>query len=527
MAYDIGLGVSPQLAAYMQSQLSQPGGGMYGWHTPYLSDASSSGAEGSGGLPDGVPGVDWLPQSIAYNPEWLKSIGFDYGSTDVWGNRAIAEGGGENAGGPSSALLQYLADKGLSLRVRQLPGPNAGQAQYFDAAGNPVGMTVSNTLDPDQEFAIAGKLAMAIMTGGAAAAGLGAMGGTIGSSLGLGSGAVGTAVGNGLLNAGMQSAVGGNVGGALKNSALAAGGAYLGQQAGGLGNSFVEGGGSIEPGFFDSPSAGGGMDFFGGDYGLGDFNFGSGDLGYTFDPNLMPSGGMDFGGMNIYSGGDMSGSGLAGGLWNAYDPSIVGWNAPSDEWTGGLRGTLGDQPGDYDMPTNSPTPGWTNAIDNGLLGSLWGGAKEFLKDKGNSQMLGGLLGALAGASGSGDRQQTSQQRMDPRMEPYVYGQGGLLSGAADWFNRNRGGNPLMNEGAQMQADFYRSPAYTQGFGQLRDRGLSLLGGQIAGNPFMQGAAAPTPQPPQQFAPQPMPQPIPTQQPQGGRMTIMPVRGNYY
>ncbi|MEY4429478.1 MAG: hypothetical protein RLZZ182_2167, partial [Pseudomonadota bacterium] len=158
----------------------------------------------------------------------------------------------------------------------------------------------------------------------------------------------------------------------------------------------------------------------------------------------------------------------------------------------------------------------------GGLGSLLSGVKGFLGDRGNAQMLGGLLGALAGASGSGSRQQTSQQRMDPRMEPYIYGQGGLLSGASDWFNRNRGGNPLMNEGAQMQADFYRSPAYTQGFNQLRDRGLSLLGSQVAGNPFMQGMPAAPPQPiPQQPMPQ---QPIPQL---GGRATIMPVRGNTY
>lgn len=103
--------------------------------------------------------------------------------------------------------------------------------------------------------------------------------------------------------------------------------------------------------------------------------------------------------------------------------------------------------------------------------------------------IGGLLGAASGVANSGDKTQTSQQRLDPRMEAMLYGadgKSGYLGAATDWFNQNKGGNPLMLQGAQMMADHYRSPQYTQGYNAMRDAGLGLLGTPRAGNPFTRG-----------------------------------------
>lgn len=132
--------------------------------------------------------------------------------------------------------------------------------------------------------------------------------------------------------------------------------------------------------------------------------------------------------------------------------------------------------------TGSGAPALINApaiAAGSMLGNLPGRA------------IGGLLGAAAGAANSGDRTQTSQQRLDPRMEAMLYGadgRGGYLGAATDWFNQNRGGNPLMLQGAQMMADFYRSPQYTEGYNSLRSAGLGLLNTPMAGNPFTQGGA---------------------------------------
>jgi hypothetical protein len=107
----------------------------------------------------------------------------------------------------------------------------------------------------------------------------------------------------------------------------------------------------------------------------------------------------------------------------------------------------------------------------------------------SGRAIGSLLGAAAGAADSGDKTQTSQQRLDPRMEAMLYGadgKGGYLGAATEWFNQNKGGNPLMLQGAQMMADFYKSPQYTEGYNNLRNTGLGLLNTPMAGNPFMRG-----------------------------------------
>jgi hypothetical protein len=104
------------------------------------------------------------------------------------------------------------------------------------------------------------------------------------------------------------------------------------------------------------------------------------------------------------------------------------------------------------------------------------------------QLLGGGLGLLAGMDSTKDQKTSSTQRMDPRMDALVYGQGGFLPQAQQWFQnaQNSPAMGLMNQGAQMQAQHYGSPQYAQQFGQLRDAGMGLLGRPMAGNPFMKG-----------------------------------------
>ena len=102
------------------------------------------------------------------------------------------------------------------------------------------------------------------------------------------------------------------------------------------------------------------------------------------------------------------------------------------------------------------------------------------------QLLGGGLGLLAGMDSTKDQKLTSTQKMDPRMDQLVYGQGGLLPAAQQWFQQNQQPNPMMMQGAQMMGDFYKNPAYAQQFGQLRDTGMGLLSKPIAGNPFSMG-----------------------------------------
>jgi hypothetical protein len=99
------------------------------------------------------------------------------------------------------------------------------------------------------------------------------------------------------------------------------------------------------------------------------------------------------------------------------------------------------------------------------------------------QMIGGGLGLLSGLDSTKDQTQSSQFKMDPRMDALVYGQNGLLPMAQQWFQQNQQPNPLMMQGAQMQADFYQNPAYAQGFNQLKNTGMGLLSKPIAGNPF--------------------------------------------
>lgn len=186
---------------------------------------------------------------------------------------------------------------------------------------------------------------------------------------------------------------------------------------------------------------------------------------------------------SMFRGGGLLGGGGAGSLTSGVTPgSVAAFEAglPSAAGVGSL--TAGITPGAVAaLEAGLPAAGAGTLAGAGGLGSMAGGM--------SGKVIGGLLGAAAGAANSGDKTQTSQQRLDPRMEAMLYGadgKGGYLGAATDWFNQNRGGNPLMLQGAQMMADFYRSPQYTEGYNSLRSAGLGLLNTPMAGNPFLRG-----------------------------------------
>lgn len=174
---------------------------------------------------------------------------------------------------------------------------------------------------------------------------------------------------------------------------------------------------------------------------------------------------------SMFSGGGLLGGGGGAPALSGYDAAmadLAGAGGLTPASMGGAAGAAG-------------AAGGAASGAAGAAGSALGSA--------SGKVIGGLLGAVAGAANSGDKTQTTQQRLDPRMEAMLYGadgKGGYLGAATDWFNQNKGGNPLMLQGAQMMADFYKNPQYAEGYNALRSAGLGLLNTPMAGNPFLRG-----------------------------------------
>ena len=197
--------------------------------------------------------------------------------------------------------------------------------------------------------------------------------------------------------------------------------------------------------------------------------------------------GAALGQSSIFGAGGLLGGGSTGSLTSGVTPgSVAAFEAglPAAGAGSAAAGGIGSL-------TAGMTPATVAAMEAGLPSAGAGlGALGSLSGK----AIGGLLGAAAGAANSGDKQQTTQQRLDPRMEALLYGadgKSGYLGAATDWFNQNKGGNPLMLQGAQMMADYYKSPQYTEGYNTLRNTGLGLLGMGMAGNPFTQPGGMPS------------------------------------
>jgi hypothetical protein len=95
-------------------------------------------------------------------------------------------------------------------------------------------------------------------------------------------------------------------------------------------------------------------------------------------------------------------------------------------------------------------------------------------------ILGGLLGSQKEKT-----TETATKSMDPRLDPYIYGSGGLIPSAYSWFDQNRSGlNQQMVEG--LNTIYGQNKASKQGFDMMQNRGMELMGGPIAGNPFTRG-----------------------------------------
>jgi hypothetical protein len=95
-------------------------------------------------------------------------------------------------------------------------------------------------------------------------------------------------------------------------------------------------------------------------------------------------------------------------------------------------------------------------------------------------VIGGLMGGRGNSS-----TQTSQASIDPRMADAVYGSGGILPSGRDWYNANKTGmNAQMATGLDNQ--WNQHTASTQGFNQMQNLGMGLMGGGTAGNPFTGG-----------------------------------------
>lgn len=105
----------------------------------------------------------------------------------------------------------------------------------------------------------------------------------------------------------------------------------------------------------------------------------------------------------------------------------------------------------------------------------------------------GVVGSSLQSGGSGSQGgQTTQNTLDPRIAPYLYGQsgqGGLLGNVNNLYAQQSGQgglNPMQNAGLEMQRQTLMDPAFTQGYGQMRNLGAGLLSHGVAGNPFTGG-----------------------------------------
>ena len=137
-------------------------------------------------------------------------------------------------------------------------------------------------------------------------------------------------------------------------------------------------------------------------------------------------------------------------------------------------------------------------------------------------LLGGLMGSEEKTVGkTNPTSQTTvssggsstQHRLDPRMEQAIYGAGGIMPNASAWYAQNSSGlNPQMVQGLNNQ--WNQLGASAQGFNQMQNLGMGLMGGGTAGNPFTGGGGiapqnlsyTPAQQAPQTTSPFTMPAP---------------------
>lgn len=108
----------------------------------------------------------------------------------------------------------------------------------------------------------------------------------------------------------------------------------------------------------------------------------------------------------------------------------------------------------------------------------------FITTAGGGMIAATVLGGLLGDGGS-QQAQSTQQSLDPRMADAIYGTNGVVPSAQDWYSQHKTGlNAQMLEG--MNRQYAQHGASRQGFNQMQNLGMSLMGGGAAGNPFAGG-----------------------------------------
>ena len=116
------------------------------------------------------------------------------------------------------------------------------------------------------------------------------------------------------------------------------------------------------------------------------------------------------------------------------------------------------------------------------IGAVIGVAGNMLKDDGSGGGGGGggATNEVAKSVTSGGS--SSQSYIDPRMENILYGTGGIIPQATDWWNNNSSGtNEQMITG--MNNTWNQLGASGQGYNQMQNLGMQVMGGGAAGNPF--------------------------------------------
>lgn len=102
-----------------------------------------------------------------------------------------------------------------------------------------------------------------------------------------------------------------------------------------------------------------------------------------------------------------------------------------------------------------------------------------------ASLAGPLIGGLFGSQKSQGQSTTQKNEIDPRLADAIYGKGGSIPAAQDWFSKNRTGlNPQMQQGLTNQASQLASSK--GGFDHMQNLGLGMMRGGVAGNPFSQG-----------------------------------------
>jgi hypothetical protein len=117
---------------------------------------------------------------------------------------------------------------------------------------------------------------------------------------------------------------------------------------------------------------------------------------------------------------------------------------------------------------------------SGLGSTLKSAASGLLS---NGSWLAPLIGGALGSQPTTTENNVTK-KMDPRMDALVYGDGGLLNNATDWYSQNKSGmNDAMRGAIAQNRSLLNDPATRQGFVNQMNKGQGLLDRQVASNPF--------------------------------------------